>query len=171
MHQQPKYTILTDKPTIWKLKLTYQDIFDIASIRTSYLEDKSPDSGISSTQVIMNDDKPMFNYYLAIAISELTGYLAKRLNSDIKIKDDNGETIENSGLIESSESVTYYLVMSMNHESHLISSLYRHSIEYLVRRTLEQWYNTSFNSETERYKIHEILEYRRKPITRPASVI
>ena len=166
---QPKYIILKDKPTIWRLTFNYDEIFRTASLKTSYNEDKIADKVEPlGNNVILDDDKPMFNYYLAIAISELTGYLARRMDTQVQIKDEDGDIITNSGLVETDEDVTYYLVMTLNHEAHLLSSLWRYCQEFLVRKVLEQWYdNLSPDSEEMRLKIYQVLEYRKKPITRP----
>lgn len=167
--QQPKYIILKDKPTIWRLSFNYDELFRTASLKTSYNEDKIADKvdALGNT-VILDDDKPMFNYYLAIAISELTGHLARRLDSQVQITDESGNAIINSGMVESDTDVTYYLVMTLNHEAHLLSALWRYCQEFLVRKVLEQWYDSlSPNSEEMRLKIYQILEYRKKPISRP----
>lgn len=162
--------ILTDRPTVWRLSFDYEEIFKLSSLQTSYDESRQPEGGdITNSRVLLDEDKPLFRYYLAIAISELTGYLARRLDSELVIKDDQGEIITNNGLVETDTQVTYYLVMSLNHESHLIGSLYRYCMEYLKRRVLEQWYNTSLNNDEMRLKIHQVLEYRKKPITRPIN--
>lgn len=171
MQQQPKYMILTDRPTVWRLSFDYEEIYKIVSLRTSYDEDKTiSEQGTDPTnsRIILDDDRPMFNLYLALAISDLTGLLARRIESGVQITADDGTPIDNQGMVETSDSITYYLVMSLNHEAHLLMSLYRYCQEYLARRVLEQWYgNTSANSEEMRLKIYQVLEYRKKPVTRP----
>jgi len=82
------------------------------------------------------------------------------------MKDENGEEITNSGIVEDSQSVTYYLVMDENHESHLCSSLYRYCTDFLVQRVLEQWNKVQGLSDNPRKEIIKVLEFRRKPVRR-----
>jgi len=163
-HNSP-HIILTSRPMIWRLSFKYEDIYNIASVETGYADQRNnePDG---TEAVLMDDDKPIFNYYLSLAISDLTGLLARRLDPKFIMKDENGEEITNSGIVEDSQSVTYYLVMDENHESHLCSSLYRYCTDFLVQRVLEQWNKVQGLSDNPRKEIIKVLEFRRKPVRR-----
>lgn len=151
---------------IWRLCFRYEDLYSIASTETAYSDHRSEEPD-GSKSIMMDDDKPIFNYYLSLAISDLTGLLARRLDPKLVLKDENGNDITNSGIVEDSQSVTYYLVMDENHESHLCPSLHRYCTDFLVQRVLEQWNKVQGLSDNSRKEIIKVLEFRRKPVRRP----
>lgn len=164
--QHKTHIILTSNPMVWRLRFIYDDIYALASVETAYEDSKSGNSD-SNRNILMDDDKPLFNYYLSIAISDITGLLARRLDPHLDIKLEDGTSVQNNGIEETSESVTFYLVMDQNHEEHLLASLYRYCIDYLVKRVLEQWYKREGLCENAKSSIIKVLEFRRKPVRRP----
>ncbi len=151
---------------VWRMQFKYEDIYNLVSMETAYTYIRNTESNGSETMVT-DDDKPIFNYYLSLAIAELTGLLARRLDPTIKILSNDGQVIENEGMVENNESVTYYLVMDENHEAHLISSLYRYCTDYIIQRVLEQWNKVQGLADNPKKEIIKVLEFRRKPIRRP----
>lgn len=164
-HKSP-YIILTARPMVWRLRFVYDDIYSLASGETAY-EDHRNTQVNSNRQVMMDDDRPIFNYYLSIAISDLTGLLARRLDPMLRITLPDGTLIENNGIVESANDVEFYMVMDQNHESLLLSSMHRYCTDFLVKRVLEQWYKREGLSKQAKADIIKVLEFRRKPVRRP----
>lgn len=157
---------LLQNPVIWPLEFNYNDIYSIVSTSTVY--DASKAQAPEST-VMMDDDKPMYRFYLSMAISDLTSLLARRIDTSIIAPDHNGEQIDNEGMLETSSSVTYHLVMDGNCESHLRTALWRYCNAYIVARVLEQWHKSPQGAEELRKNILRTLEFRRKPVRRPIT--
>ena len=162
---QPKYIILTEKPMVWSLEFTYEDIYHRVSTDTAYNVDKQSAQGDS--HIMLDDDRPLFNYYLALAISDLTSLLARRIDPTIQVKTDDGQIIDNQGMIETKESIKYYLVMDENLERHLLPSLWRYCNEYLSLRILEMWHKSEQGADRLKSDIIRVLDFRRRPVRRP----
>lgn len=158
--------ILTQRPLVWSMEFDYEQIYNRVSVDTDYSAHKNADPS-GETNIMLDDDKPLFRYYLALAISDLTSLLARRIDPSIVIKDEDGNIIENSGMVESTTSIKYYLVMDENLEKHLLSSLYRYCFEYLSVRVLEMWHKQPQGSDGFKSDIIRVLDFRRKPVRRP----
>ena len=165
LHNYP-HIILKGRPMVWMMQFKYEDIYNLVSVETAYADNRNTETN-GTKAVMMDDDKPIFNYYLSLAISDLTGLLARRLDPTMKIHTEDGQEITNEGIVEDKESVTYYLVMDENHESHLINSLYRYCTDFMVQRVLEQWNKVQGLADNPKKEIIKVLEFRRKPVRRP----
>lgn len=161
---QSNYIILTDKPMVWYMKFIYEDIYHRVSTDTAYTLHKQTSEGDS--HIMLDDDKPLFNYYLALAISDLTSLLARRIDSSVEIKDENGKIITNEGMKESEQSIEYYLVMDQNLEKNLLTSLWRYCHEYLSLRILEMWHKSPQGADKLKSDIIRVLDFRRRPVRR-----
>lgn len=166
MDNKSRHIILTARPMVWMLKFTYEDIYAIVSTQTAYDDNRSNEVD-GTRHIVMDDDRPLFNYYLSIAISDLTGLLARRIDPQLKITLQDGTAINNNGVQESSQDITYHLVMDENHEEHLVSSLHRYCTDFLVKRVLEQWYHRGNLAADAKASIIRVLEFRRRPVRRP----
>lgn len=166
MQHESRHIILTARPMVWRLSFSYDDIYSIVSTETAYEDHRSSDAN-GTKQVMMDDDRPLFSYYLSLAISDLTGLLARRLDPQLRITMPDGTVIENNGIEETSTDVTYYLVMDENHEQHLLAPLYRYCTDFLVRRVLEQWQHRDDLAKEAKASIIRVLEFRRRPVRRP----
>jgi hypothetical protein len=60
----------------------------------------------------------------------------------------------------------FSLLMSENHDSHMLNPLINACKEYLVCKILEQWYGVDFMSAEQEKRIVHILQFRRKAVTR-----
>lgn len=156
--------IFTQKPTIWVIQLKYDDIYHRVSTDTAYTLHKQTAEG--DNHIMLDDDRPLFNYYLSLAISDLTSLLARRIDPSIQVYDDNGEPVDNEGMIETSENIIYYLVMDKNLEINLQSSLSRYCFEYLSLRILEMWHKSPQGAERLKSDIIRVLDFRRRPVRR-----
>ena len=166
MQHNIQHIILTAQPRIWTLGIVYNDVFNIASTETAYEEHRFGNSD-TNRNVLMDDDRPLFNYYLSIAVSDLTGLLARRIDPRQKGISPCGAQECNNGIDESCWDIVFYLVMDENHDEHLRASLHRHCMDFLVKRVLEQWYRKQGMSDQAKAAIIRVLEFRRKPVRRP----
>lgn len=149
---------------VWRLSFCYDDIYALVSTETGYEDNRVSDIN-GTKQVMMDDDKPLFNYYLSIAISDLTGLLVRRMVPKLGIRLPDGSTI-NESIEETDDNVTFYLLMDENHEEQLLPSMHRYCTNFLVKRVLEQWYRQQGMSDSAKAAIIRVVEFRRKPVRR-----
>ena len=165
MQHNSKHIILTDSPMVWRLSFTYDDIYALVSTETAYDDHRSTEAN-GTKQLMMDDDRPLFDYYLSIAISDLTGLLVRRMAPRLGIRLPDGRTINNS-MVESTDSVTFCLLMDDNHEEQLLASMHRYCTDFLAKRVPEMWYRKQGLSDSAKASIIKVLEFRRKPVRRP----
>jgi len=157
--------LFTQKPTIWLLQFEYEDIYSRVSLDTVYTANKNAMD--NDNHIVLDDDRPLFNYYLALAISDLTSLLARRIDPTVIVTDDDGNIVENEGMVETSDNIIYYLVMDKNFEEYLRSSLWRYCQEFLAKRVMEMWHKSPQGADMVKSNIIRILEFRRIPVRRP----
>lgn len=153
--------------SLWTISLSKQDLFNETSARSMYfLKLNSKEPVTSDSPAILDDDRILFNIYLENAVKGLLVVLARRIPQsvyDFKELFDDGVT---SAVYNDSTMFEVSLVMSANHDANLLPSLRVTCKEYLVKKTLEQWFNADFGSEVEKSNINHLLQYRRSSVAR-----
>lgn len=160
--------LLTRKPVMWRVVIDHDMLYERVSQETAVNAKKSQEP-VSDDHIILEDDKPLYNYYLSLAISDLTSLLARRIDQavPVQIEDKEGNVIENQGMIEDDGITEYHLVVDDNFEHHLQTALQNYCFEYVASRVMEMWYKQPQGSEQLRLSIVRTLEFRKKPVRRP----
>jgi predicted lactoylglutathione lyase len=109
----------------------------------------------SDANVILDDDRNLCNVFIENAVQQLLTTLTRRINCE------NETAITN----ESTELIVV-LTMGENHDKNIITQLANACKEYLVKKTLEQWYNAEFGAQVEYDRINHLLHYRRRSVAR-----
>jgi hypothetical protein len=150
--KQDQLITTVGKESIWTISLSKNDLFNEVSARSMYfvkLNSKEPVT--SDANVILDDDKNLYDVMMENGIQELLTTLARRINNE-----------DGSALFNDASIFDVSLTMGENHDSNLIAPLRVACKEFLVKKTLEQWYGADFGSEAEKGKIVHLLQYRRK---------
>lgn len=158
--------ILTTRPVIWNVSLDHQMLYERISQQTSY-NAKQASEPISDDHIVLEDDKPLINYYISLAISDLTSLLARRIDPSVVVTDAKGARVDNPGMVEGDNATLYTLVVDENFESTLQSALQRYCFEYVASRVMEMWYKTPQDSDAWKSSIIRTLDFRKKPVRRP----
>lgn len=140
----------------WTISLSKTDLFNETSARSMYfvkLNSKEPVT--SDSNVILDDDRNMYDVFMDNAVQELTTTLARRIDNS-----------SGSALYNDTMAFEATLLMGENHDISLLAPLRVACKEFLVRKTLEQWYNADFGAEAEKGKIVHLLQYRKKSSAR-----
>ena len=118
----------------------------------------------NDSNVILDDDKGMYDLYAEKAVQELIVLLSRRIPQDVECYGElYGDTMP---LMNDSTVFEANLLMSANHDRNLIAPLRVSCKEFLVRRILELWYGADFSSFAEKDSIVHIMQYRRKSVAR-----
>lgn len=144
------------KESQWDISLSKNDMFNEVSARSMYfvkLNSKEPVT--SDANVILDDDRNLYDVYMENAVQELITALARRINNE-----------DGTAMYNDTTTIEFHLTMGENHDATLLAPLRVACKEFLVRKTLEQWYNADFGSEAEKSKIVHLLQYRRKSAAR-----
>lgn len=163
--QNQKIATVGDK-SLWTINLTKDDLFNETSARSMYfLKLNSKEPVTSDAAVILDDDRNLFNIYLENAIQELIVMLARRIPDNTS---DYPELFEgaDSALYNDSTMFEVSLVVSSNHDGNILPTLRVACKEFLVKRTLEQWFGAEFGSQMERSNIVHLLQYRKTSVAR-----
>lgn len=150
--KQDQLITTVGKESIWTISLSKKDLFNEVSARSMYfvkLNSKEPVT--SDANVILDDDKNLYDVMMENGIQELLTTLARRINNE-----------DGSALYNDTTTFDVSLTMGENHDSNLIAPLRVACKEFLVKKALEQWYGADFGSEAEKGKIVHLLQYRRK---------
>lgn len=153
--------------SLWTISLSKDDLFNEASARSMYflkLNSKQPIT--SDSPAILDDDRNLFNIYLENAIQDLVVVLARRIPDNISDYAELFEEGVESALTNNDTMVEASLVMSANHDANLLPSLMVACKEFLVKRTLEQWFGGEFGSQAEKSNIVHLLQYRKTSVAR-----
>lgn len=163
--QNQKIATVGDK-SLWTINLTKDDLFNETSARSMYfLKLNSKEPLTSDAAVILDDDRNIFNIYLENAIQDLVVMLARRIPDNISDYPELFEDVD-SALYNDSTMFEVSLVMSSNHDGNILPTLRVACKEFLVKRTLEQWYGAEFGSQMERSNIVHLLQYRKTSVAR-----
>ena len=155
------------KVSLWTISLDKGELFNETSARSMYfvkLNSKEPVT--SDSNVILDDDRNLYNVFMENAVQELLTVLARRIPQSVdEYKALFAEDVK-SPITNDDSKFGIYLVMGENHDANLINALKIHCKEFLIRKTLEQWYNADFGSMSKRDNVAHILHYRRKSSAR-----
>lgn len=139
----------------WTISINEEEVFKRVTDETLYnmymRAAKNPKGDLAAIQ---DDDEPTFHRYYTRALMELQVLLARRME------------FPGGGVDTTDKVTTFSLRMSMNHEPYVLQPLATYCLEFIIKKVLEQWYQTSFDSETEREGVLHCLHFRRKAVRR-----
>ena len=142
--------------TIWTITLNKEMLFNETSVKSMYFIKQNAKEPVSSdANVILDDDRNLYNIYMENALQELKVALARRIDCN-----------DNSAVIDDANTFAVNLIMGDNHDGNILIPLNVACKEFVIKKTLEQWYNIDFGSEMEKSKIVHLLQYRRKSVAR-----
>ena len=139
----------TNITKLWTIEISENEVFARCVNESLYHSD-------SGAQPIQDDDKAQFHVYFTSAIADLNMMLARRMTTPLRYGSDCGD-------------VVFTLDMHDNHDDNILTTLYIHCYDYLVKRVLESWYHTNFGSDLERLEINHCVHYRKNPVRRRVS--
>jgi hypothetical protein len=163
-------TTTGDNQWLWTICLDKDNLFNETSTRSLYfVKQKSEQPVTSDANVILDDDRNLYDRYMETAIADLLVLLARRIPQSKREYPTlfNWKEGEDDSVIENC--IFYFqfsLLISENHDKHMLKPLVNACKEYLVCKVLEQWYGIDFGSATQERRISHILHYRRKTIAR-----
>ena len=164
--QNQKIATVGDK-SLWTVSMSKNDLFNETSARSMYfLKLNSKEPVTSDAAVILDDDRNLFNIYLDNAVQELLVLLARRIPDNTSDYPELFDEDVDSAVYNDNFMFEVSLVMSSNHDSTLLPTLRVACKEFLVKRTLEQWYGAEFGSQMERSNIVHLLQYRKTSVAR-----
>lgn len=140
--------------SLWSIRMTKEDLFNEVSTRSMYfVKTKSEQPITSDSNVILDDDRNLYDRFMETAITDLLVLVARRCDEAYPLINDN-------------EALELTLVMGENHDTHMLTPLANACKEYLVCKVLEQWYEIPFGSDKQERKIIHTLQFRRKSVAR-----
>lgn len=152
--------------SLWTISLDKDNLFNEVSTRSMYfVKQRSEQPVTSDANVILDDDRNLYERYLDVAIAELLVLLARRIPQS---KADYPSLFgwKEGEKINVVDNCIFYLEFSLliseNHDINMLNPLVNACKEYLVRKVLEQWYGLDFQSTEQERKIINILQFRRK---------
>lgn len=150
--KQDQLITTVGKESIWTISLKKEDLFNEVSARSMYfvkLNSKEPVT--NDANVILDDDKNLYDVMMENGIQELLTTLARRIDCTDSTAVTNDTTV-----------FTVNLIVGESHDGTLLVPLKTACKEFLVKKALEQWYSVDFGSQAEKDKIVHLLQYRRK---------
>jgi hypothetical protein len=168
--KQNQWITTVGKESLWVFSMSKDKLFNEVSTRSLYfVKTKSEQPVSSDANVILDDDRNLYDRYMETAIADLLVLIGKRIpqsRADYPTlfnwkEGDSEQVISNDSI-----SLEICLVMSQNHDNNLLGSLINACKEYLVCKVLEQWYGINFNSAEQERRINHILQYRRETLAR-----
>lgn len=156
--------------SLWTIRMTKDDLFNEVSTRSMYfVKTKSEQPVTSDANVILDDDRNLYDRYMEIAVTDLLVLLARRIpQSKAEYAEVFGwkEGDDENPVTNDKEALTLNLIVGENHDRYMLKPLANACKEYLVRKTLEQWYGIDFQSAEQEKKIIHTLQFRRRSIAR-----
>lgn len=156
--------------SLWTIRITKEDLFNETSVRSLYfVKHRMQQSVGSDSPVILDDDRNLYDRYVETAITDLLILLARRIPQSRSeyaevFKWEEGQ--EDSPIVNDKEAFVLNLIVGENHDRHMLKPLANACKEYLVNKTLEQWFGADFGSSSNETKIVKALEFRRKSVAR-----
>lgn len=156
--------------SLWTFSFNKDSLFNETSTRSLYfVKTKSEQPVTSDANVILDDDRNLFDRYMETSVADLLVLLARRIPQSradyptlFKWKTGDIEQV----IVNDRLSLEVNLLMSENHDNNLLGTLVNACKEYLVCRTLEQWYGIDFQSAEQEKRIIHTLQFRRRSIAR-----
>ena len=156
--------------SLWTINISKDDLFNEVSTRSLYfIKHHTQQPVTSDSPVILDDDRNLYDRYMEAAIQDLLILLARRIpQSKSEYAELYGweEGQDDNPVLNDSQTLQMQLVMSENHDKHMLRPLANSCKEYLVKKTLEQWYRTDFGSLDEERRLIHTLQFRRKSVAR-----
>jgi hypothetical protein len=164
--KQNQWITTVGKESLWVFSISKDKLFNEVSTRSLYfVKTKSEQPVSSDANVILDDDRNLYDRYMETAIADLLILLARRIPQSraeyptlFNWKEGDFEDV----VTNDSFSLEISLVMSENHDKNLFNGLINACKEFIVCKTLEQWYGVDFGSVEQERRIVHNLEYRRK---------
>lgn len=158
--------------SIWTISLKKDKLFNETSTRSLYfISQNSKEPVTSDSSIILDDDRNIFNRYLELAVADLIVLLARRIPQSkseypVEFKWDKETQEDDSTIINDTEKVEFNLLMSINHDTSMLSPLVNYCREFLISKVLEKWYNVDFKSIDAEKNIVHTLQFRRRSCAR-----
>lgn len=168
--KQNQWITTVGKESLWVFSISKGKLFNEVSTRSLYfVKTKSEQPVSSDANVILDDDRNLYDRYMETAIADLLVLIGRRIPQSraenptlFNWKEgDWDEVITNDDF-----NLEVSLIMSINHDKNLFNGLINACKEFLVCKILEQWYSIPFGSVEQERRINHILQYRRKTLAR-----
>lgn len=168
--KQDQWITTVGNTSLWTICMDKDNMFNETSTRSLYFVNSKMQQKVGSdTPVILDDDKNLYDRYMENAITDLMVLLARRIPQSKKEYPELFEWSEgeDDNVIENClHYLKFSLLVSENHDKHMIKPLANACKEYLICKVLEQWYDVEFGSIEMEKKIVHTLQYRRKSVMR-----